>query len=102
MAATGAQGWGVWDAYALTLPLVNMPKAQRPLWDGRHFLGARGCAGGGAGVEAVEGLQGCCTAARCTTIVERSPSPLRLAVAAAVVYRELNLYLLNMLCHPSA
>jgi hypothetical protein len=45
-------GWGVYDAYAITRPLVNLPRP--PMWDTVHF--------------------------------------------EAGVYRELNLFLLNMIC----
>lgn len=66
VAATAAAGWGVWDAYALTLPLVNLPKAQRPLWDGRHFLGALQVPCCAAGPVLVRRRRGCRSAA-CST-----------------------------------
>lgn len=36
---TAAAGWGLFDAWAITRPLLRLPKAMRPLWDGRHFQG---------------------------------------------------------------
>ena len=38
---TMAAGWGVLDAWAITSPLVQLPRVVRPLWDPRHFTGAR-------------------------------------------------------------
>lgn len=40
LAATGRAGWGVFDTYALTRPLLDLPRP--PLWDLVHFEGAGG------------------------------------------------------------
>lgn len=48
LAAAGRAGWGVYDAYALTRPLINLPRP--PLWDSVHFEGeGRGAARHGCG-----------------------------------------------------
>lgn len=81
------------DAFAITRPLLRLhPTGMQ--WDGRHFYGEPEW---GRVQGAVD--QGSCT--RHEAFSFTVPAAPRHA-PAAVVYRELNQYLLNMVCNPLA